>query len=1114
MVEQQRYGEIHQYDPRKKTGLILDANGSRLSFRRKSFVDGSEPVVGVKVTFQMPSLPNERGSVEITEIKVIADFDFFIKEKKRQEEKEILERAAEEALRLKHERQQAEEARAAREAEAEKQRKRREEEQVRWEAQRKEQARLAALAEKQREKEREARTAEPKKLLTDIEKQYPIGSRVFFPQQGSGIVKQIKGKMVGVLFDSQKNGNPIYVPANLLAFGQDTPASAANTGSLSRAFAQPASSGSRLSNYLWNMRAEILQSLDKEGIEAGNIYRYEAPEEPSIAPHEIKIDPRVAKAFWDVAKISKFYSHQVQAREALLQGKHIIIATPTASGKTEAYNPTILDKLLNQPDATALYLFPLVALGLDQTERLQKLNQFLPDADRLEVGIYNGSVSENIKKRTREGNNRILITTPDSLHHLFLPKAQPNWRNFFRHLRYLVVDEAHVYKGVFGANMANIVRRVLVRCRREGNPGFPQIIISSATVRNPGKLAQQLTGLDTNDFEIITESGAPKPGRHFLATRSDIHDLQSICSDLLTIKVRSAKNNEYRSVSTIVFSRSINEVKSSARALREGLIRSGRRDEIELVAEFYADKGDKIDVLQRLREGKVRCVFATTSLMAGIDIGSLDVAIVKSFPGYIMDARQMFGRAGRAGEGAIIFIADRTDPFDQFYFERPEYLFQGPVEDVVANPENPRLLSAHLGCAAQTVAQYNREGPLAGQWAGLFGQMGKDLLNNLTANGMMRIQSGSYYLTSSEDPHDVEPLNDIRSISSETYTLKNIKNNQHLETKRESTAFRDAHRDAIVWVSGRSYKVTSFDRSTREIGCEPFGDADLRTRGLEELDIEILSTDAQHSQNHQVGKIATLNSGEIRLTTSVRNYVLYNTQVVMQCRSRTCGHETSAIDVNRCPKCGSPVHPKQVESIIDKYAIPTPPTLSRSLKTHACWITFSPEVMHLFARDIWSPLSSEDENSENLASYFEYALHSIEHAILKAFPEYIPCDRDEIGGVYKLEKGDAPTRLFIYDNFQGGLGLSNELVGDLRTILEGALRLIERCTCTDDQGCPVCLSYFGCHNFNKGLSKLAGRYLLHLLLERDPSPVLKDLREYAEFNIPVNQQIYLDDSYI
>ena len=419
-------------------------------------------------------------------------------------------------------------------------------------------------------------------------------------------------------------------------------------------------------------------------------------------------------------------------------------------------------RLLRQPNTTALYLFPLVALGFDQADRLGRLNQALPEARRLKIGILNNSVDQDQKKQTLRDANRIIVTTPESLHYFLLPKPYPNWRGFFRNLRYVVLDEAHVYKGVFGANVGNIIRRVLVRCRREGNPGFPQIIISSATVRDPQRLASQLTGLDAANFAIVDKSGAPRPRRHFLAMPQDIHDLVDVAGELLEAATVDIRTGERRPVRSIVFLRSINEVKQATEQVRAALQKSGHSELVDRVADFYAEKADKKDVFIRLRNGEVRCLFTTSALMAGIDIGSLDVALVKGFPGLVMDARQMFGRAGRAGEGAAIFLANRTNPFDQFYLERPELLFQGESEEVIANPENPYLLAAHLKCAAQTNATNynNREGPLPGEWTGLFGETGRDLLDIMVRQGQLRILAGQYHLVQG-DPHSEAPLDEF-----------------------------------------------------------------------------------------------------------------------------------------------------------------------------------------------------------------------------------------------------------------------------------------------------------------------------------------------------------------
>lgn len=674
-----------------------------------------------------------------------------------------------------------------------------------------------------------------------------------------------------------------------------------------------------------------------------------------------------------------------------------------------------------------------------------------------------------------------------------------------------MLDEAHVYKGVFGANVANIIRRVLIRSRREGNPHFPQIIISSATVRHPDRLAYQLTGL--KNFTVIDRSGAPRPRRHFLVTRSDIHDLNTICYELLTgVTTRDLSTGEERPVSVIVFLRSIKDVKNETQKLQDALIRSGYSKLAHQAEAFYGEKSDKQDILSHLQSGKIRCVFSTTALMAGIDIGSLDIAIVKDYPGMVMDARQMFGRAGRASEGAAIFIANLLNPFDQFYFEKPSKLFFGPTEDVVANPENPILLAQHLLCAAQAVpGKYkNLEGPLPGKYTALFGQTGEDLLARFVAEGWLHIDKGSYsYLHTEEDPHEMPPLNNIRSIESEMFTVKDMNDGETIERKRKATAYRDAHPDAIFWAKGQRYRVVDFRLDTREIYCQPESNSRVQTRGIEEREIAIIEVDADSHEpgQHQLPEGYVVRNGEIKITTNVRKYLLYQIEHVKQCKNRDCRHETPDLKKTRCPKCGTPLRIKQIEKIIDTKNIPSQVPLTRSLQTRATWIEIQKSVKNKFESDFWPRWVVQRGNDVQSEPNFTSALHSVEHALLKALPEFVNCDGDEIGGLYQEDMGNGKAAIFVYDNFPGGLGYADEFSLEFHSVLEVALSIIETCTCIDDHGCPVCLAHFSCTEFNTSLSKLSARYLLYQLLGKDTTPVVEALKDFVHVYISPSQTI-------
>lgn len=943
-----------------------------------------------------------------------------------------------------------------------------------------------------------------KKGLATPTETLPVGARVVHARYGLGTVVLSASEIVSVRFD-RSPGVVRDLPRGEVQPTTDAveqPAAPVATDAAKSPDSQSLSAArTDIATVIQGLARDAQIALTQGGLEADGVYLVE-DETPSAQPMVglDDLDPTVAAAYARAQGITRFYSHQAEARRHLLAGKHIVIATPTASGKTESYNPTILETLLTNPQATALYVFPLVALGFDQVERLKRLNEALPENKRLRIGILNRNVEKTAKKETLADKNRIVVTTPETLHYRLLPRISQNWHDFFAQLRYVVLDEAHVYKGFFGSNMALIVRRLLARSMRLGNPDLPQIIIASATVRDPRALAHQLTGLPADHFAVVDRSGAPQPRRHFLALPLGVRgvEVEDIVSDLLDATTVDARSGERRPVRTIVFIRSINEVKRATEQVKQVLRRQKRDGLAEAVADFYADKADKQDTFIRLRRGEIRCLFTTNALMAGIDIGSLDVAIVKNFPGLVMNARQMFGRAGRAGEGAAIFLADRSDPFDQFYLERADLLFKGQVvEPVIVNPENPLLLASHLRCAAQmstTPYRKNLEGPLAGEWAHLFGQIGADVLRGLEKRGVLRVVHGSYHLPLG-NPHQEPPLDQLRMTEGQPYRLVD-QNGELLEEKRRSHAYRDAHLDAIFWHNGRRYQVIQFDDERRSIVARQveYYD-DMRTQGIEEVNLSVrreLELPRSLTEGISVG------FGEVTLVSRVDRYAVYRLTPVMCCRNRRCCYRTYNLDTHRCPKCGSRMRPDTEERLDEIKPVRQPPVLKIELETQASWLTFGQDIVQRFDKEFWPRWHQATTRSlkfkDDIYPNFDDALHSCKHAILKALPEQIRCDDGDIGG---LIKNDAPERLYIYDAFPGGLGFAAQIYNEPLELLSAALARIEECTCTDDEGCLVCLKYFRCRQFNQGLSKLACRYLLRLALGQPVAPVLSDLKDYV-----------------
>lgn len=902
------------------------------------------------------------------------------------------------------------------------------------------------------------------------------GARITHPTYGSGTVLLSTRRTITIEFDD----------GVLQSFEREALQAELGARDASRYIGR----ASPFSRYINKLYSDTLEDLQADGIEATRIYH--VADEVAATPSEelTGLDERVRAAF-EAIGIHSFYSHQVQAYRALRDRKSVVLSTPTASGKTASFTPAILEELLAKRGTTALFVFPLVALAGDQVERLRELNEKLPEADRLTIGVLNSSVSVDEKRQVRARDNDIIITTPDTLHYQLLTNASAQWTRFFANLQFVVLDEAHVYKGAFGSNVANIVRRVAARTFRLSKRA-PQMVISSATVHAPLELAHQLTGYKRDAFTLIDRSGARTPRKHFLTTRTSAQELCELFADAKT----DDPNNGERPVSVIVFTRSVHAAKSGSARLREFFRKRQRLALVDMVADYYSDRSDKNDVFARLRRGEIRFIFATTALMAGIDIGDLDVTIVDGFPGLVMDARQMFGRSGRRSEGAAIFVAHQGNPFDDFYLHNPDLLFNGPTEPVIASPENPILLSAHLMCAAHVGdSQWRREGPLSTKSLRLFGDAAAEVIDELEARGVLRAgMEGSYYGADGR-PHEEWPLGDLRATNErETYKLV-TEDGRELESKRRALAFRDAHPDALFSHDGTRYQVSRFPQRgepSTTIVCRPVRDDGIYTRGDEIRSIDVRRE--TYPSREVFGVRAAM--GDVTVRTQVQSYRRIHVTTIARCTRRKCRHETPNLLLSKCTRCGGTLREARIESQeMSVQAISKEYDLSYVLDTQAAWIDFPPALLSSYDEQFW-PRWRRDDDDEQVFPGGRSASESALNAVLKAFPQCANCDPADIGASLQIvQSGD---RWYLYDDFPGGLGLAAEFARDPKPYLETALEYVERCIC-DDTGCPVCL-----HNFRMRetgvLSRLAARYLLRRMLQMDAAQVIVDLEAYVELH--------------
>jgi len=425
---------------------------------------------------------------------------------------------------------------------------------------------------------------------------------------------------------------------------------------------------------------ELKESADYRDILSH--YRYLPEVAADYAPEDAGL-PAPLTAALKRQGISRLYRHQAEALAAIRAGQNVLVATPTASGKTLIYNLPVLESLLKDGAGHALYLFPLKALEQDQLKALKELDAALP-SPFLRAAIYDGDTPPSQRQAIKASPPQVLISNPDMLHLGLLP-YHASWSGFFSRLKFVVIDEVHTYRGIMGSHMAQVLRRLRRLCAHYGSR--PCFILSSATIARPEIFVSQLTGLQV---ETIAASGAPQPGRHFLFLNPP-GGAPSIAAQIFAQAIRQGLNTicftQARKLTELIHvwaQRLAPELKRHISSYRAGYLPEERR-EIE----------------QALAAGRMRGVISTSALEMGIDIGGLEVCILVGYPGTMVTTRQRAGRVGRAGRDSLIVLLAQADALDQYFLKYPDEFFGRPLETAVVDPDNPYVVKAHLPCAAQ-----------------------------------------------------------------------------------------------------------------------------------------------------------------------------------------------------------------------------------------------------------------------------------------------------------------------------------------------------------------------------------------------------------------------------
>jgi len=540
--------------------------------------------------------------------------------------------------------------------------------------------------------------------------------------------------------------------------------------------------------------------------------------------------------------IEKLYTHQLEAYEAAAHS-NLAITSGTASGKSLAFNLPVLDGIARQPKSRALYLYPTKALAQDQA---RKLAQLRPPG--LREAIYDGDTPKEERPAIRRQNN-LVLTNPDMLHVGVLPHHK-SWGNFFANLGWVVVDEAHTYRGVFGSHVANVLRRLQRVARHYG--AEPRFLLASATIANPVDLAEDLVG---TPFQLIDDDGAPRAGREVAmwnpplidrasgTRRSALSEAADLLAELVSQDVR-----------TICFLKSRRGIELIQRFARENLERRGRP---ELAARIAPYRGgytpqQRRAIEDRLSSGELLAVVATDALELGIDVGELDAAICVTFPGTVASLRQMWGRAGRRRRGLAVYVAGQ-DALDQFFCRHPEEFLDRPVEAAILDPENEQIASRHLIAAAYEL-------PLGDADDEFFGPGWRERAERLLATGELRNAGGRLAPRRSEFVASRIPL---RSASSDSVAVIERDAGEMLGLVEAERAFTTIHPGAIYLHLGRSYEVERLDIAERRALVSSF-DGDWYTRPKKETEIYIERT---HEQREVAG--VQLNFGEVSVTEQV-----------------------------------------------------------------------------------------------------------------------------------------------------------------------------------------------------------------------------------------------------
>lgn len=745
------------------------------------------------------------------------------------------------------------------------------------------------------------------------------------------------------------------------------------------------------------------------------------------------------------SKNAKLYKHQSETYEAIQNDENVIITTPTASGKTLAFNLPIMETMIEDEDATALYIYPAKALSNDQLHVLENLEKSLDI--KINPNTYDGDTPKSKRYDIRQ-KSRIILTNPYQLHLILSWHHQ--WKRFYSNLKFIVIDESHYYKGIFGSNVAYLIRRLKRIANFYG--ANPQFILSSATLANPLELANRLTG---EKFRLVDNDTSPSgekdfilynPFRNYRRKKHNSEEAPSVHIETENIFVYLM----LKDIQTLCFtvSRKITELIAMwAKKDMDNIKKKLTHRITAYRAGYQADERREIE--DGLKSRKYLGVTCTNALELGINIGSLDAVIISGYPGTMISTWQQSGRAGRSNQKSLAILVAFENQLDQYFMNNPDFFFDKPHENVIIDLSNHILQEANLLCAAKELTLKKDEA------MDYFG-VDKEVLDKLVSKkDLYQNPRGDYIY-----PYDDNPAmsHSLDQLSNDEFRVMN--NGKLLEVMERSQVYREAHEGAILINKGETYQVDSVNLASHFVNVSK-NTVDYHTMVLNKVHINIEK------------KLSKTKYGNLKIH---------------------FGELTVEEDYYRYKKM-------HFSKVIGQFNLDLPPL---KFRTKGLWFTVPREVKNNL-EDLYK---GEEE-------VFEGGLHGAEHALIGLFPLHVMCDRFDIGGLSTNYHEDTQeATVFIYDAYEGGIGITQKAVDVFVDLLKSTRDLLKNCSCHD--GCPSCIYSPKCGNDNKPLHKKATEYILNYmcnLISQNPKKTAIEKVEENEIEEISTNDITLETLY-